>query len=973
MKKHFLNLALCLLLALSANPALAQNIGLNVNVPTNNNENVIYGNKNGGTGNQLMLLQNGGVNRLFLDASGNLTATGVIYANGGNSSQWNNGVQTLGTSGNNITLTSGGSITAPYASNAGTVGGLGSGSFLRANAQSPAGNAEVAASDNGSYSYSVAALELRETNFGGTSGYLPPRLAFHWGGVVASQLTIESDGKIAVVNNPGTAYENFRANNYYLNNRGFWLSDALNQYVKTSDSPTFENVYTNDWFRNNAANEGLYNQAVGAHFYASAANVWNMGGGNAYPQLIFRDNHQSTIRGYVYADSSGFGLLHSGGGWAVRTDSGSNEIYIPGSLGVGTESPYGKVHISGGHLNLGGTSDPSNDQGNNWLTWGYRADNNPYYAIRTNYKSYGSHTYSRLQVGWHTGIEIGAASSYGGTRFYNNSPFTGSQIMSIGDGDNNVRISNNLYVGSLGAWLTDRLGQDVRSGSTPSFYRVNATANGAAYFCGGDDACLYDVNQANTMGVRGTQNSAIGRIQLGSGGAYLIGNSDGSFTLEANRPHIFKNNWGSGDTGIGFTYDNGMYSRIYATNNSHASAPYLLIGVENDSSMMMIGNGEIDLNSQTNVYSNMNVTGSLSVNSGLTVGGGGNVVYGDNWLKTTHVEGSLAGANVPSGFYESDNPSDGPTSGWTHFLVTAHTGNSYQMVLAQPYWSDTLYVRRVDSGTKRSWRAVLDSGNYSSYAIARGGDVVDGIVYFRSNKGSGSYVGANNSYQLEAYSTDGGAAGMSFHRSGAYAVNMGLDPDNVLRIGGWSAAANRWQLDMSGNETLAGRIQAPSGWMMGNGVYGGKLNFGDGNYVYLEEPTDDTLVIKASTMRLDAYTTEVPNGIKIGERGAKIKQIFYTGTTSGSNNGRTCINISGNTPPNLSMVIDIRGSIYTANNAVIPVHYFNNEWSWGLWYENGSGPTCGAGGPWLSIYPLQWGYSTLANRTYNILLTYYEY
>jgi len=51
---------------------------------------------------------------------------------------------------------------------------------------------------------------------------------------------------------------------------------------------------------------------------------------------------------------------------------------------------------------------------------------------------------------------------------------------------------------------------------------------------------------------------------------------------------------------------------------------------------------------------------------------------------------------------------------------------------------------------------------------------------------------------------------MSFHRSGSYAVNFGLDSDNVLRIGGWSASANRWVLDMSGNMTAAGNVTAYS-------------------------------------------------------------------------------------------------------------------------------------------------------------------
>ena len=39
---------------------------------------------------------------------------------------------------------------------------------------------------------------------------------------------------------------------------------------------------------------------------------------------------------------------------------------------------------------------------------------------------------------------------------------------------------------------------------------------------------------------------------------------------------------------------------------------------------------------------------------------------------------------------------------------------------------------------------------------------------------------------------------MSFHRAGAYAVNLGLDSDNVWRLGGWSAGASRIAVNMSG-------------------------------------------------------------------------------------------------------------------------------------------------------------------------------
>ena len=69
-------------------------------------------------------------------------------------------------------------------------------------------------------------------------------------------------------------------------------------------------------------------------------------------------------------------------------------------------------------------------------------------------------------------------------------------------------------------------------------------------------------------------------------------------------------------------------------------------------------------------------------------------------------------------------------------------------------------------------------------------------------------TGSTNNVGLVVYSTGGNGAQMSFHRSGAYAINMGLDSDNVFRIGGWSAGANRLQLDMSGNLTVAGSMNA---------------------------------------------------------------------------------------------------------------------------------------------------------------------
>jgi len=87
--------------------------------------------------------------------------------------------------------------------------------------QTITGNTSFAPSST-STSYSNAAIELRESNQSGSSG-TPPRISWHHGGVVASSMTIEANGTIAVRNNPGNAYEKFACGDLYAKNGTFVL------------------------------------------------------------------------------------------------------------------------------------------------------------------------------------------------------------------------------------------------------------------------------------------------------------------------------------------------------------------------------------------------------------------------------------------------------------------------------------------------------------------------------------------------------------------------------------------------------------------------------------------------------------------------------------------------------------------------------------------------------------------------------
>ena len=63
---------------------------------------------------------------------------------------------------------------------------------------------------------------------------------------------------------------------------------------------------------------------------------------------------------------------------------------------------------------------------------------------------------------------------------------------------------------------------------------------------------------------------------------------------------------------------------------------------------------------------------------------------------------------------------------------------------------------------------------------------------------SGITVGSNGQAGPQAgLGQGGGAAVISFHRPAAYAVNMGLDTDNVFKIGGWSDGLNTYRFQVA--------------------------------------------------------------------------------------------------------------------------------------------------------------------------------
>ena len=198
---------------------------------------------------------------------------------------------------------------------------------------------EVAGNVNSS-TYSNAAIEVREYNYGGVQAdtyAIAPRIAFHWGGLVASQIAMASSGEIRIINNPGTGYESFRANNitaeaamyaqiFYDRNNTTYYTDPASTSVMSSLDIRGE-IYNDGWFRSDTAGTGMYSTPYAQHWYASSSTNWRLyGTGNT--QSIQMATSGNNVRGYMYADNSNnIGFLNQSGSWALRTNSGTTEIY----------------------------------------------------------------------------------------------------------------------------------------------------------------------------------------------------------------------------------------------------------------------------------------------------------------------------------------------------------------------------------------------------------------------------------------------------------------------------------------------------------------------------------------------------------------------------------------------------------------------------------------------------------------------
>jgi hypothetical protein len=330
-----------------------------------------------------------------------------------------------------------------------------------------------------------------------------------------------------------------------------------------------------------------------------------------------------------------------------------------GSVGIGTSAPGQLLEVNGGNI----------------LAWRYAA--NPNIIQRRSNGAAGAESnlalndiigYNNFQAfqssgSWPNVARIGAeadaahTSSSMATRLIFSTTPSGSTTMT-----ERMRIDNNGNVGIGNTAPSYKL--DITPNlTTGTGIRVidNSTNAGVQLVTVGDDSYLTDLDVVNTLGIYGQQNSAVGSIQLGSGGGYLYGANS---------------NIGVGTTAPASKLEvNAGSIRISGSTNTNAETGGML--VYNNTTGLGLGTCK-------KIERSFNVTTSGTANSA--------VFFDDPYIQIRIRDGGSTG-------YLNASPKSGSTGTWSVFYVEQNIANGFALTTAGTFYDISADFNNANDGT----------------------------------------------------------------------------------------------------------------------------------------------------------------------------------------------------------------------------------------------------------------------------------
>lgn len=207
---------------------------------------------------------------------------------------------------------------------------------------------------------------------GNSSFTYAPAIGFHWANVVASSIAIESSGRIAIMDNAGTSYESFIANNIYFNNYLYGNSkevfNTTDTYLRLNQSGSFTSgIYTpgallvdglvrfsNRLTVGTTTDAGFTLDVNGTTRFSTSSSqvaIFNSSSGS-YGYMTWQNNGTSigdigSGNNVVSGGASGdFGITSRGGGFVIGTNSLPRlNITNGGAFGINTTTPIGMIDV----------------------------------------------------------------------------------------------------------------------------------------------------------------------------------------------------------------------------------------------------------------------------------------------------------------------------------------------------------------------------------------------------------------------------------------------------------------------------------------------------------------------------------------------------------------------------------------------------------------------------------------------------